>query len=123
MLGHTVVLRSGHGNPLQYSLLENPRGQRSLASHSPQGLKDLGTQLSDEALHSRQKFYLKFYEQLLYCFPQWLQQFAFPLTVLQGFPFLHILPIFLTCVVFDDSRLDRGEMISHCGCDLPFPDD
>ena len=25
----------GHGNPLQYSGLENPHGQRSLAGHSP----------------------------------------------------------------------------------------
>ena len=25
----------GHGNPLQYSCLENPRGQRSLAGYSP----------------------------------------------------------------------------------------
>ena len=27
----------GHGNPLQYSCLENPRGQRSLAGYSPWG--------------------------------------------------------------------------------------
>ena len=27
----------GHGNPLQYSRLENPHGQRSLAGHSLQG--------------------------------------------------------------------------------------
>ena len=26
-----------HGNPLQYSCLENPRGQRSLAGYGPQG--------------------------------------------------------------------------------------
>ena len=25
----------GHGNPLQYSCLENPQGQRSLAGYSP----------------------------------------------------------------------------------------
>ena len=25
----------GHGNPLQYSCLENPNGQRSLADYSP----------------------------------------------------------------------------------------
>ena len=29
----------GHGNPLQYSCLENPRGQRSLAAYSPWGHK------------------------------------------------------------------------------------
>ena len=31
----------GHGNPLQYSCLENPQGQRSLAGYSPWGHKDL----------------------------------------------------------------------------------
>ena len=31
----------GHGNPLQYSGLGNPHGQRSLASYSPWGCKEL----------------------------------------------------------------------------------
>ena len=30
----------GHGNPLQYSCLENPHGQRSLAGYSPRGCKE-----------------------------------------------------------------------------------
>ena len=30
----------GHGNPLQYSCLENPQGQRSLAGYSPWGHKE-----------------------------------------------------------------------------------
>ena len=29
----------GNGNPLQYSCLENPHGQRSLADYSPWGRK------------------------------------------------------------------------------------
>ena len=33
----------GHGNPLQYSCLENPHGQRSLPGYSPWGCKELGT--------------------------------------------------------------------------------
>ena len=33
----------GHGNPLQYSRLENPRGQRSLVGYSPWGRKELDT--------------------------------------------------------------------------------
>ena len=44
-----------------------------------------------------------------------------PTNSVRGFPFLHILPIFI-CVVFDDSHLDRCEMISPCGFDLHFPD-
>ena len=30
----------GHGNPLQYSCLENPHGQRSLVGYSPWGCKE-----------------------------------------------------------------------------------
>ena len=30
----------GHGNPLQYSCLENPHGQRNLAGYSPWGCKE-----------------------------------------------------------------------------------
>ena len=33
----------GHGNPLQYSCLENLHGQRSLAGYSSWGRKDLDT--------------------------------------------------------------------------------
>ena len=33
----------GHGNPLQYSCLENPHGQRSLVGCSPWGLEELDT--------------------------------------------------------------------------------
>ena len=33
----------GHGNPLQYSSLENPHGQRSLVGYSPWGLKESDT--------------------------------------------------------------------------------
>ena len=33
----------GHGNPLQHSCLENPRGQRSLAGYSPWSRKESDT--------------------------------------------------------------------------------
>ena len=33
-------LGGGHGNPLQYSCLENPHGQRSLACYSPWACKE-----------------------------------------------------------------------------------
>ena len=32
----------GHSNPLQYSCLENPHGQMSLAGYNPWGCKELG---------------------------------------------------------------------------------
>ena len=45
----------GHGNPLQYCL-ENPHGQRSLASYSPWGCRelDMTEQLSTAQPHVRQ---------------------------------------------------------------------
>ena len=33
----------GHGNPLQYSCLEKPHGQRGLAGYSPSGGKESDT--------------------------------------------------------------------------------
>ena len=33
----------GHGNPLKYSCLGNPHGQRSLVRYSPWGHKELET--------------------------------------------------------------------------------
>ena len=33
----------GHGNPLQYSCLENPHGQRNLTGYSSWGHKESGT--------------------------------------------------------------------------------
>ena len=35
--------RGGHGNPLQYSCLENPHGQRSLVGDGPWGCKESNT--------------------------------------------------------------------------------
>ena len=35
--------RGGHGNPLQYSFLENPQGQMSLMSYSSWGHQELDT--------------------------------------------------------------------------------
>ena len=42
----------GHGNPLQYSCLENPHGQRSLAGYSPLHRKELDT-TERLSLHTR----------------------------------------------------------------------
>ena len=39
--------RGGHGNPLQYSCLENSHGQRSLVGYSQYGRTWNQTQLSD----------------------------------------------------------------------------
>ena len=42
-LGWEDPLEEGTVNPLQYSCLENPRGQRSLVGYSPWGRKQLYT--------------------------------------------------------------------------------
>ena len=41
----------GNDNPLQYSCLDNPRGQRSLAGHSPRGCR-VGTRLKQLSMHT-----------------------------------------------------------------------
>ena len=41
-LGGGRSLGGGDGNPLQYSCLENPYGQRSLVGYSQYGLKESG---------------------------------------------------------------------------------
>ena len=45
-LGRSPGVR--HGNPLQYSCLENPHGQRSLAGYSPWGCKDMGMDMTKQ---------------------------------------------------------------------------
>ena len=39
--GLGTALGGGHANPLQYSCLDNPLGQRSLVGYSPWGCKEL----------------------------------------------------------------------------------
>ena len=41
----------GHGNPLQYSRLENPQGQRSLVGCHPWGHKESDTTKHSTAQH------------------------------------------------------------------------
>ena len=41
--GSGISPGGGHGNPLQYSCLENPFEQRSLADYSPWGQKESDT--------------------------------------------------------------------------------
>ena len=40
----------GHGNPVQYSCLQNPQGQRSLAGYSPRYCRESDT--TEQAGHS-----------------------------------------------------------------------
>ena len=49
----------GHGNPLQYSCLENPHGQWSLVGYSPWGRKESDT---TEWLSTQQAVSPKFYD-------------------------------------------------------------
>ena len=69
-------------------------------------------------------FYFWFFEEPTCCFPQWLHQFTFLLTVYKNSLFSTSLPIFVICVHFDASHSDRCEvMIPHCGFDLCISED
>ena len=46
----------GRGNPLQYSCLENPHGQRSLVGYNPWGHKESDTPEATEAACSTKRF-------------------------------------------------------------------
>ena len=52
-----------HGNPLQYSCLGNPHGQRSLAGYSPWGHKELHTTEATE--HARTHAHIHLEVELL----------------------------------------------------------
>ena len=43
----------GNGNPLQYSCLEKPHGQRSLVGYSPQDCKESDTSEATQHTHAR----------------------------------------------------------------------
>ena len=49
------IYEEGHGNPLHYSCLENPHGQRSLVSYNTWGHKELDT---TEQLSTRTHIYM-----------------------------------------------------------------
>ena len=62
----------GHGNPLQYSSLENPHGQRSLVGYTPWGCKDLDMiEWLSTAQHS------KLLEHMNNWFSQWSETHLF----------------------------------------------
>ena len=50
-------LGGGHGNPFQYSCLENPYGQRSLVGHSPWGRKE--SEATEQLNHSTAKYHFR----------------------------------------------------------------
>ena len=57
----------GNGNPLQYSCLENPQGQRSLAGYSLWSCKesDVTKPLNHHHHHSKVDFNIAYYESLI----------------------------------------------------------
>ena len=65
----------------------------------------------------------QFFEEPPYCFPQWLHQFRFPLTVYLGSLLSVFSPTLVISCPFDNSHSNKCEVISHCGSDLHFPDD
>ena len=47
---------------------------------------------------------------------------SIPSNSVQGSFFSTSLPMFVICILFDDSHSDRYEVISHCSSDFPFLD-
>ena len=59
----------GHGNPLQYSSLDNPYGQRSLAGYSPWGHTESDTtERLTLSLSNRLNFPKQIIHQIIDCF-------------------------------------------------------
>ena len=67
-------------------------------------------------------FIFSFFEELPYCFPQWLHQFTFALIVYTWVLFSLHLSKFLLFVVFLMTAILAGVRWSHCGFDLHFSD-
>ena len=59
-------LGGGNGNPLQYSCLENPHGQRSLVSYSSRGGKASPMTEASTALHSIKHNKREYEKEFLY---------------------------------------------------------
>ena len=59
------------------------------------------------------QFYFQFFEEPLYCFPQWLYQFTFPPTVQEGSPFSAPSLAFVICRLFSDGHFDQCEVLPH----------
>ena len=55
----------GHGNPLQYSRLENPHGQRNLVGYSPWGHKELVTTEQLSTVELKMFFFVFTYRHLI----------------------------------------------------------
>ena len=82
----------GHGNPLHYSHLENPHGQRSLAGYSSRGHGELD--MTEVTAHTHTK----------------------------GENHAKMGTIKDTCRLLDRSHSDWCEMVPHSGFDLHFSD-
>ena len=97
----------GHGNPLQYSCLENPMDKEP-GGYSPQDCKDSDkTEVTEHAwTHS---------------FSQWFHHFTFPATLHKGSNFSTSLPTHVLLFFCYSSHPNGCEIVSHCSFDLHFP--
>ena len=68
ILGSGSSSGEGRGYPLQYSCLENPNGQRSLASYSPWGHKELNTTEELSTAQQHMCIYIQVYMLCIYTY-------------------------------------------------------
>ena len=90
--GLVTAAGGGHGNPLQYSCLENPHGQRSLVGYSPWGRKESDTTewLSSRTAHKQmEEIPLVWITRLnivkMETLPKLIYKNAIPMEILGGF--------------------------------------
>ena len=55
------------------------------------------------------------FEELPYCFPQWVHHFTFLMIVHKSSVFSTSLPMLVISYLFGNSHSDRCEVIAHCG--------
>ena len=107
------ILQSGiagsYGNPLQYSCLENPHKQRSLAGWSQWGCKAQHINHSTCNSTFLKQLHIIFHNGCVILHP-----IRVPIS-----PHLHLFLSFL----FDSSHLNGCKLVSNCSFDLHFPND
>ena len=106
----------GHGNPLQYSYLENPLGQRSLAGYSPWGHTEPDTTEATWHAHTHSSSIPSVFKESPHCSPQRLYKFTFPPTVQEGSLFsTSSEPVCRTVMEMRTNRTDGGHSVGGRG--------
>ena len=107
----------GHGNPLQYSCLGNPHGQRSLVGYSPWGCKELDMTeqltLSFSSYLSCTLSVCSVFKATVNLFSRGSDRFTYPPAMYEGSDFSTSLLAFGTVTVYHSSSEMCGDGLSQ----------